>query len=217
MHKTLQALVTDTEKALYQSAGPGVQVYAQDIIARHINEAFEHIYKQRYWPQFRKRETRTLDGVTGQVTVPFTYIQDWEDIQHVFRRGSDRPLPVLPASYNSLDDPVNHATPRYIEATGDANLFRIYPLAAEGDVLVVGRATQLVEYGLLDEVPFDHLALVHYAAWTYFTDDASNPASAAKHQGLFESRMKVILDNSQNHEIELNPNSAYIPDRWYER
>lgn len=217
MHKTLQALITDVEHALYQSAGPAVQIYAQDTIARHINEGFQHCYKQRFWPQFRKRETRTLNGVTGHVTAPFTHIADWEDIEHVFRRGSDRPLPLLPPSYNTLDDPVAHATARYIEATGDANLFTVYPIVAEGDILVVGRTTNTTTYGLADTVPFDHIALVHYAAWSYFTDDGSNPASALKHQGLFESRMKKIESDSDSHAIELNPNSAYIPDRWYER
>lgn len=217
MQKTLQALITDVEKALYQSAGPGVQIYAQDIIGRHLNEGFKHCYKQKFWPQFRKRETRTLNGTTGLVTAPFTYIQDWEDIQHVFRRGSDRPLPVVPASYNTLDDPPSSSTPRFIEATGDTNLFRVYPVASTGDVQVVGRSTRLTDFGATDTVPFDDVALVHYAAWSYFTDDASNPASAAKHQGLFEGRMKSIWNDAQSHSIELNPQTGYVPDRWYER
>lgn len=217
MHKTMQALITDTERALYQGSGPGVQVYAQDTIARFIQEGYEHCYKQKFWPQFRQRETRILDGVTGQVTVPFTFIQDWEDIQHVFREGSDRPLPVLPASYNTLNNPTSSTTPRFIEASGDANLFRIYPADATGNIQVVGRTTRLVEFGLLDTVPFDNVALVHYAAWSYFTDDASNPAAASKQQGLFESRMNKIWDDAQSHSIEINPSAGYVPDRWYER
>lgn len=216
MQKTLQALVTDTEKALYQSAGPGVQVYAEDIIARLINEAFDHCNKQEFWPQYRKRETRTLDGVTGQVTAPFTYIADWEDIQHVFRDGSDRPLPIMPASFNTIAHPPSSSVPRFIEASGDSNLFRVYPLDAIGTVQVIGRTTRTADFALTDVVPFDAQALTHYAAWSYFTDDASNPAAAAKHQGLYEMRMKKIRDNAFDHAVQLNPQSGYIPDRWTE-
>lgn len=217
MQKTLQALITDTERELYQSAGPGVQVYAQDRIGSLLNQAYHHCYKQEFWPQFRKREQRTLNGITGLVTAPFTYIADWEDIQHVFRANSDRPLPILPASFNTIDYPPTSTYPRFIEATGDANLVKFYPITATGTVLVVGRQTRLVDFGLTDTVTFDHLALIHFAAWSYFTDDASNPAAALKHQGLFETRMQKLKDDAFGHAVQLNPHSGYIPDRWYER
>jgi hypothetical protein len=217
MQKTLQSLITDTERELYQSAGPGVQVYAQDRIAGLLNQAYEHCYKQEFWPQFRKREQRTLNGTTGEITAPLSFIADWEDIQHVFRENSDRPLPIAPASFNTLAYPPSSTYPRFIEATGGANVFRVYPADAIGEVLVVGRQTRLVEFGSADTVPFDHLALIHFAAWSYFTDDASNPAAALKHQGLFETRMQKLRDDAFGHAVQLNPHSGYIPDRWYER
>lgn len=216
MQKTMSALMTDVQRELYQSPGVSVQTYSQDRIVALIQQAYEHCVKQEFWPQFRKRETRTLDGVTGQVTVPFTDILDWEDIEAVFRENSDRPIPIAPASFNSLSYPPSGTTPRFIEASGDANLFRVYPIDAVGQVLVVGRRTQLTTFGLTDVVPFDHLALVHFAAWSYFTDDASNPASAMKHQGLFETRMAKIKDNAFDHAVQLNPHSGYVPDRWFE-
>lgn len=211
MHRTLQALVTETQKALYQSAGPGVQVYSQGIIEQHINQAFKHCYRSEWWPQFRKREVRTLNGTTGQVTVPFVYIKDWEDIQHVFRRNSDRPLPQMPSSQSTLDFTGTQA--RYIEADGTSNLFTIYPLTALDNVEVVGRTTY-DEFALTDIVPFDDTCLIHFAAWSYFTDDAANPASAMKHQGLFETRMQKLRDDSFPHAVAINNQNAYIPDRW---
>lgn len=217
MTKTMQALITDVEHALYQSAGPNVQVYAQDTILRLITNAYKHCYKQAFYPQYRKRETRILDGSTGQVTVPLTFITDWEDLQHVFRVGSDRPLPVLPASFNTLNDPPTATVPRFIEANGTSKLVTIYPITSKGSVQFVGRLTAPSEFGLTTVVPFDDVALVHFAAWAYYTDDGSNPASAAKHQGLFEARMKTIMDNSFSHSVQLNPSTGDVPDRWYER
>jgi len=212
MQKTLQALISDVEKALYQSAGPGVQMYSQDLIASLLQQAFKHCYRAEFWPQYRRREVRTLNGLTGHVTAPLVYIRDWDDVQHVFRRGTDRPLPILPAATNTLD--IVGTSARWIEASGDANIFTVYPLEATDNIVVVGRETRISEFGLSDTVPFDDLALVHFAAWSYFTDDASNPASAAKHQGLFETRMKKLKDDAFGHTVELNSRSGYIPDRW---
>lgn len=216
MQKTLQGLITDTQKALYQSAGPGVQMYAQDLIAAHIQQAFKHCYRAAFWPQFRKREVRTLDGLTGQITVPLTYIKDWEDLQHVYRRNSPVPLPQLPAALNTLDIPAG-TTARWIEASGDAKLFFVYPFGATDNIVAIGRKTWETEFTLTDTVPFDDLALVHFAAWSYFTDDASNPASALKHQGLYERRMQTLKSDAFSHAVQLNSQSGHIPNQWYER
>lgn len=216
MRKTMQALITDVQRELYQSAGPGVQVYAQDRIQALIQQAFEHCYKAKWWPQYRKREVRALDGTTGQVTVPFAYIKAWDDVKHVFRRGSDRPLPILPASFNTSDLGTTSEFARYVEATDDENLFTIYPISATSNIEVVGRRTYDVPFVPTDVVPFEYLPLVHFAAWTYFIDDASNPPAALRHQGLYEKAMKEFEDASLGHAVELNPNSGYVPDRWYE-
>lgn len=212
MQKTLQALISQTERALYQSSGPGVQVYAQDDIAQHLNDAFKHCYRAEWWPQYRKREVRVLDGVTGQVTADFTDILAWDDIQHVYRDGSIKGLSVLPASLTALGITGDQA--RFIEADGTAKLFTVFPRTATGQIEVVGRKTYNSEFGLVDVVPFDDLALVHFAAWSYFVDDASNPASAMKHQGLYESRMRLLRDDSFGHTVELNPHAEEIPTRW---
>jgi hypothetical protein len=214
-YKTLQALVTDTEKALYQAAGPGVQIYAQDVLIQQLQNAFDFIFLDYWWPQFIRREVRTLDGVSGLVTVPFALITHYEDIKAVFRRNSDRPLPELPLSYNSLDYPTGSLA-RHIEATGDSNLFRVYPTDALDNIVVVGRTRPATDFISTDVVPFDSTALVHYAAWSYFTDDESNPAAAAKHQGLFEKRMQQLKD-ALPQVVELNPRHGYVPDQWSER
>jgi len=212
-YKTMQALVTDVERALYQSAGPGVQIYAQDVIVQKLQAAFNHCFLHKFWPQFRRREVRTLSGVNGLLSTPLTLIREWEDIQYVFRRNSDRPLPHIPSSFNTLH--ITGTTARYIEATGDSNIFKVWPETAEGDIVVIGRSRPAADYGLSDTVLFDATALVHFAAWWYFTDDDSNPAAAETHRGLFESRMGQLVEGAFGNAVELNPRQGYIPDQWY--
>lgn len=211
--KILSALISDVERELYQLAGPQVQIYSQDIIAQMIQQAFNHVFLKRYWGYFRKREERTLDGVTGQITAPLTYISDYHDIQHVYREGSQRPLPVLPSTYNTLG--MTGSAPRFITPSGDANLFTVYPLDAEGDVLVIGRRRPTADYAMDEEVEFDPTFLVHYVAWSYFTDDGSNPASALKHQVLFEKRLEELERADAQHAVVLDPHQGEIPQDWY--
>lgn len=213
MQKTLQALITEVQRELYQSAGPSVQVYSQDILAQKLQHAFDTIFQAKHWPQFRTRETRTLNGTTGKTTVPFTLIRQWDDVEKVFRRYSPHPIPELPLSFNTLDF-IGSAI-RYLEPAADTTLFTAYPLTAIDQIVVVGRARPTAEYGLAGTVPFDHLALVYYATWEYLVDDASNPAAAAKYQGLFDSRIKTLWDDAQEHVIALNPHRGDIPMEWH--
>lgn len=214
MQKTLQALTTDVEKMLYQAAGPGVQIYAQEVLMQKIQQAFEQVFTAKFWPQFMVRETRTLDGVTGTVTAPFTFISENKDIHSVFRRNSDHPIPRLPNSINTLDIPVGTSI-KFYAPTNNTNLLAAYPLDATDDILVVGRARPATEYIATDIVPFDHLALEYWAAWEYSVDDASNAGMAAKFQGLFESRMKALEDAEFDNVVMLNPRVGQIPTEWY--
>jgi hypothetical protein len=211
MRKTLEELITDTERLLYQSAGPGVQVYSEALLAQKIQNAFDHCFSSAYWPQFIQREVRTLDGVTGLVTAPFTLITQWDDVQHVFRANSDRPIPTMPHSYNPLHN--RSGVLKYIQPMDDTNLFREYPLTATDEIAVVGRSRP-APFADTTVVPFDHLALEYFAVWSYFTDDDSNPAAAAKYQGLFDSRIKQLENDAFDNRVELNPAWGEIPLEW---
>ncbi len=215
-YKTMAALITDVERALYQSAGPAVQLYSQDIILQQIQDAFDHLFTKAWWPQFRKRETLVLDGTTGYPTTPLLFINQYEDIRYVYGENRDRPLSKLQLATNTLNANFDTGSdPRYIE--GDVtNIFRVWPSTAVGNILVVGRVRP-APYIITDTVAFDATAIKHFAAWSYFTDDASNPAAAAKHQGLFETRLAQITDDNFNEPIQLDPLTDRVPNQWFER
>lgn len=215
MQKTLQSLITDVEQMLYNSAGPSVQVYSQDLFAQKLNQAFDRCFHAKFWPQFLKRETRTLDGATGKTTAPFTFILEWGDVHSVFREYSTRPLQTMPESFNVLGlSPGGY--PKFLEPASDNTLFTVYPLDATGQISVVGRAApaNAGNFALADTVPFDYLALEYLAAWEYAIDDAANGAMAAKFQTLFDSRMKQLEDDAFDNVIMLAPSSETIPMEW---
>lgn len=212
---TVQELIIAVETALYQSAGSAVQVYSQDVIAQKIQMGFDHFFTKAWWPQFRVREQRVLDGVNGYVTVPITTITQYDDIRYVFREQSDTPLSKLPLNANLLSPQFSSGdSPKFIEADA-ANLFRVWPNIATGTVLVVGRARP-ARFLLDSEVPMDDTLIIHYVAWSYFTDDGSNPEAALKHQTMFEARLKQLTHDMFNEPIRLDPRQNTVPDRWYE-
>lgn len=212
MQRTLAQLSTLVERQLSQYAGAGVQLYARGIIEQNLQQAFDDIFTMDYWPQFRAREVRDLDGVTGLVTVAFTNIKQYDDIQYVLREFSTRPLPELPVGMQTLN--LTGTQPEFIEARNDSFLFTAYPLSATGRVEVIGRNRPAALYTQNDVVPFDDWALVHYAAWSYLTSDGSNPGAAIKEQGLFDMRLKALRQNAEKGIVRINPYDGNIPTTW---
>jgi hypothetical protein len=103
---------------------------------------------------------------------------------------------------------------QFIEALAGEYLFTGYPTTSTDEVQVIGRVRPTNIFTLNDTVPFDDWAIVHYATWAYLVADESNPAGAAKEQGLFDMRIKMLKDNSEKGIVLLNPNSNDIPTRW---
>lgn len=213
MQKTMNQLITDTQKLLHQAAGLSVQVYSQDVLMQLIQHAFDHCFTAKYWPSFIRREVRVLNGTTGLVTVPFTLIKEFKDIQSVYRANSSHPIPEMPLSYNTLDLP-SGGLMKFIEGRTDSYLFTAYPLDATDQIVVVGRERPANEFILTDVVPFDHLALIYYACWSYLVDDASNAGAAEKYQGLYNTRMKELEDSEFKNIVPLNPRSGHILSTW---
>lgn len=211
--KTLAQLTTAVETALYQVAGPAVQIYSEAIIQQMVQDAFDHCFTKRFWNYFMVRETRVLDGTTGKITVAPTSITQYDDLQYVFREGQRRPLLKLPSMYNTLG--MTGTTARFIGASGDTKLFIAYPITSTGTVQLSGRRRPAA-YTSGQTVEFDHLCLRHFAAFSYFAGDGSNPAEASRHQALFEARLEQLVLDDQQFAIPLDNQDSEIPQQWYE-
>jgi hypothetical protein len=213
-YETGQQLVNDAEQLLYQAAGTAVQMYSQNILLRKLQQAFDFLFLEQWWPQFVVREQLTL--AAGIPTAAPTDILHYEDIRYVYPEGSRTPLPKLPLGINTLLPQLQTGGhPRYIEYNA-STLFRCWPADASGDVLVVGRRRP-AKYLITDVFEMDSELLTTYAVWSYFTDDASNPEAAAKSKALFDSRYKTLRDNSFNEPIVLDGGVGMFPLTWTER
>lgn len=213
--RSLSDLITRVERELSQVPGLAVQTYAKDAIAQKIISTFELIYSDRNWKRFKTTEQRTLDGVTGKVTTPFTEITAFDDIVRVYPATTGVALTLLPTEYNPLIG-FSGGLPRYYGYSSAAGkLITVYPLNSSGDIIVLGQVHQAEDFVLSDTIPFDDLALVWGAAWQYAVDDATNPGAVAKFSGLFEARKKQLYSNQTAEPIALGGNRG-VPTRWSE-
>lgn len=214
--KTLSALITDCQDEIYQVSGIGTQVYTQDLIRKRIIDAFFLIATDptRKWKRFRKLMSYTLDGTTGHTTVAVSStFTSFDDILAVYPDGSDLPLASAGMTRNSLlltgTRPVQYTV-------GDTDTIKVYPVAAEGDIVVLGRSILQTTFNLNDTVPFDYLAIKHFVCWQYITDDGSNPGQAEKHRILYEGRIKQLKEGQEEDPIPLDGvGAARVPSNWW--
>jgi hypothetical protein len=214
--KTLTALISETQKLLYQQAGLGVQVYSQDNIAQKIVHGFDLLFTNDdyKWKRFDVYVQKTLDGTTGRVTTDIDEITSFDDLYSVYRGNTDHRLTKFSSERNPFN--VTGTTPMQYMADG-TRLIRVVPFTSTGDVVLYGRQRPATyPFILTDVVPFDYIALTYFAAWSYCADDAANAAQADKFQGLFEERIKQLHKSQNNEPIALNADRVDIPTRWHD-
>lgn len=214
--KTLADLISETQKLLYQQAGIGVQVYSQDNLAQKIVHAFDFLFTNDdyRWKRFDVYVQKTLDGSTGRPTTPVTEITSYEDLYAVYPSDSDFKL----AKFSTERNPYTITGDRPYQYMFDTtHLIRVVPYTATGNIVLHGRQRPTTyPFTLNDVVPFDYLALVHFAAYSYCADDAANAAQADKLQGMFEERIKQLYKSQTGEPIALNSDRVDIPTRWHD-
>lgn len=211
--KTLAQLITMVQQELYQIQGASTQVYGEANVSQKIVSSFDMIFSQR-WKRHRTILSRVLDGTTGEVTVDITTIKSFDDIERIYLENVSRPLTVMDMHTNP--SMLTGTTPLgYTPSQTTNKLFTVWPIAATGNLTITGFAHPGT-FSSGTTVPFDQWAITYMAAWQYMTDDGSNPDSAAKFQGLFETRLKQLRSNENSEPINLNPSRSFIPDRWTE-
>ena len=214
---SLSDLIVRVESRLSEVPGMAVQTYSEDTYAVLLQEAFDFLASQAWWPHLMNWYPCTLDGSTGQIneflngatwTKTFNNkVFRYEDIRAVFTDMSNKPLPELPRDFNPyLSTGNNMAT--YIEASNTAGkLFRVWPMTATNMLYVHARTTrdQAVDFQSTDIVPFDTVALVNYAAWKSSVDDATNQGQSNLFEQTMSNRIKQLLDAYNSKPVMLDP------------
>ncbi len=219
---TLSELIQKTIKRLSQVPGKGTQLFAEDKIAEIIQDTFDMVMAEAWWPNYMKWTTFVLDGTTGvsttnlgvgdtSLTAP---IKDFGDIRVIhrdkFRKLVQTPLDVQPSLLSGT-------TPIYMEALfdNDEKVVQVWPATATGTLYMHAR----IHPGMLTadtEIRLDDTLLINGAAWDFMEDDGANPSASAKFQTKFEARLKQMKKKMDNVPIQLGPSADIdIPDQWF--
>lgn len=213
MAKTLEETITEVEILLAQTAGPAVQRYAGERIAKFIQQSFDILFNEEFWPQFRHWQIQTLDGSTGFPTTVSDFAA-FMDLMAIYPQNENRRLSRLPFPFNPFL--LSNTTPIFVEPQAGTKLFRIWPLAAVGTIYVQGRRKPAA-FTLEEEIDFDEVCLQSLAAWKYCVDDGNNPMQAEKLQAIYDQRLITLKGQSLgNIPIDFDPRFAAVPTQWTE-
>lgn len=222
----LTNLVTETTRRLRQVPGMQTQLYAETVITSYIQESYEILRKEAWWPWLMRRLAGTLDGTTGIVTgTPWSTsgLTDFDDIRAIYLDSYQQRLPVVDESVNPETMLGTNFT-RYIEplsvhsdSTG-TKLFRIIPVTTTGTVRVWARCDPV---GIFTDasilVPMNKYMLINYVMWRYMTDDAANPGAASAALQAYEKVKDQELMKINSQPIWLDPGYGQVNDQWQER
>lgn len=212
---TVNEAVRRVEVLLSQVAGENVQLYAEDKIIDMLQNSYNSLFDKLWWPNRMRRETKTLDGVSGEVTVVFTALTRFDDIKHVYAEGASIPLPELQLNRNPAV--ITGVTPRVYEYSATTGkFFKCYPITSVGNVIVQYREKQadFVDDPTV-EIDFDVDLLVFAAVYDYLEDDGTNPGATEKYRSRLNAKFTAAKAKYGTRIIPYRRGSALIPDAWY--
>lgn len=212
---TVDAAVRRVTTLLSQVSGENVQLYAEDKIIDMLQNSYNSLFDKLWWPNRMRRETKALNGTSGEVTVVFTALTKFEDIKHVFREGIATPLPEIQLNRNP--DIITGSTVRAYEYSGTTGkFFKCYPVTSTENVIVHYRERQadFVE-DTQAEIDFDVDLLVFAAVYDYLEDDGTNPGATEKYRAKLNAKFTAAKAKYGTRIIPYRKGRALIPDVWF--
>ena len=225
MANLFSVLIADVIERVSLVPGAGTQVYAEDRIAQMIQDKFDAVFSELWWPDYMQWFTRTINGTTGLPTIDLRIagsslpsadgdgISTYFDVRAVFRSNSDSELPATPRGINP--NRLTGTTAIYCEGINDSKLIKFWPVTATSTVNIHARSHP----GILtnnSNVFIDRLLLVSGAAWDYLEDDATAPGAAEKFQVAFESRLQQMKEMYSQQPIAFAAGKSALPDQYFE-
>lgn len=220
------SLISTAVMRLRQVQGTQTQLYSETVIGSYIQEGYEILRKETWWPWLMRRASGTLDGTTGKVTgTPWTTIglADFEDIRAVWLDSYQQRMSMVGEDVNP-STLTGQQYARYVEPLSVFDdptsnyLFRVLPVLTTGTVYVWARCDPV---GLFSTptvvVPMNRFLLQNYAMWRYMTDDGSNPGASSAALQAYEKLKDQELQKVNDQPIWLNPGYGQTNDVWQER
>lgn len=212
---TIDGAVNRVTTLLSQVSGENVQLYAEDRIVDMLQNSYNLLFDRMWWPSLMRRETKTLNGTSGEVTVNFTALTRFEDIKSIFRVGDRMPLPEV--ALNENPDTLDGDRVRFYEPSQTAGkIFKCYPVESIGDIIIHYRARQA---DFIDDttatIDFDVDLLVFAAVYDYLEDDGTNPGATEKYRVKVNEKFKTAKAKYGTRIIPYRRNGVLPPDVWY--
>ncbi len=222
---TYTNLITESTRRLRQVPGLQTQLYSEQVIGSYIQESYEILRKEAWWPWMMKRLQGVLDGTTGLAQgTPWSGngLTNFEDIRAVWLDSYQQRLPMIGEDVNPNVMTGNQFA-RFVEPASIHDdptgiyLFRVVPPSTTGTVYVWARcdpANIFTDPAVL--VPMNKYLLMNYTMWRYMTDDAANPGAAGAALQAYEKLKDQELMKVNSQPIWLNPGLGSNVDEWRE-
>lgn len=200
-YKTVAVITQDVIKRIGLVSGTGVQRYTEPQIAVSIQDAFDFLFRKRFWDHLTDWYTFTPDGSTGVVTTDLSAIAaEATDIKDVHIAGTDRRVVQPVGNEHLLVNNSNYAiyyTPIKFSPTDalwQTKVIKLWPIDCTADVTMRIR----VHPGALNDsstVPFPQDIIGWCAAWLMLETDGMNPANANKAQAMFDISYRDYINS----------------------
>jgi hypothetical protein len=192
-YPTFSQLIQKVILKLNLVPGTGVQQYSEDIIAAHLQHAFDDVFESYYWPEYTTWQTYTLDGTLG---IPNADIESTlkriQDIGVMIVGGTeDQVVKKLPINKNPTL--VTGTSPVFYDVyrTTPERVFRVYPAASVGSVVCRVRSKP-DDFTDNDVVYLDKTLLILRACWIVAESDGANPGHIASFERDYKSRLALL-------------------------
>lgn len=218
---TAADIVTSSQNMIGEVAGPGVQLFTEDIMLANLGRIFDMVFIKRPWENYIAWNIYTLDGVNGLLTDPNPYgaVRGIEDFIVFTREGETQPLPlgnnkVSPfwMSGTRVQEwrylPWNHTD--YVKKR-----IQFWPKTSTGNII---SCTRLHPGVILPSTKFylDRQLLEMGLSWITLDSDATNVGAADTFKQMFDLRYRDLTKSLANHPMHIS-GDAGIPMQWFEQ
>lgn len=190
---TFTDVITKVETLLRQEAGPSVQQYAEGIIAVMLQDSFDRLFNEYWFPEFyNPAQTYTLTGTNGLIVPGGAYPARWRDIRYIWKAPYVEPLTQAPVTINS--NAVFALAPMWqplITAGPPIQVFRILPLNTTGTVTVAFRVKP-ANFISTTIMPMETDVMEAEVIYQYLVDDGANELAIKKWEATFKDRSQRL-------------------------
>lgn len=218
-NRTIDDAIVDVARFMSLVSAPGMTPYSDDAAVMFLRYAHEHIRDVSDWDEMTLWRTRTLDGVTGLITVLIDDTQDWKDIDRIYHESMQTPMAKLSTYANPLTSTLlfgyRGLDPASDNTIGDGRyLVQFYPATLQGQVLF--QLARTIDFTDRDTVlPIDYSWHVFKAAHMWACQDGTNPVQIDNLAKLLHERENVVMSKENSRPVNAQPNQL-MPNDWWE-